>query len=128
MLLIGAFVLLSTLTLGVNTTIINTTTMGLEMEANLNALSYAQSMMDEIQTRAFDQVVTNGKRVFTDAAMTSTGSFGPGGTEVISGVDSSRNGIFLSQTKFRNWWAEPALWIVPWLPWQRADTSPSSAS
>ena len=102
MLLIGAFVLLSTLTLGVNTTIINTTTMGLEMEANLNALSYAQSMMDEIQTRAFDQVVTNGKRVFTDAAMTSTGSFGPGGTEVISGVDSSRNGIFLSQTKFND--------------------------
>ncbi len=100
MLLIGAFVLLSTLTLGVNTTIINTTTLGLEMEANLNALSYAQSMLDEIHTRAFDESVTGGKRVFTDAGMTSVGSFGADAGETITGVDSSRNNVFLSQTRF----------------------------
>ncbi len=100
MLLIGAFVLLSTLTLGVNTTIINTTTLGFEMEANLNALSYAQSMLDEIHTRAFDESVTAGKRVFTYGAMTTVGMFGPDAGESITGVDSSRTGTFLSQTRF----------------------------
>ena len=100
MLLIGAFVLLSTLTLGVNTTIINTTTMGFEMEANLNALSYGQSMLDEIQTRAFDEVVTGGKRVFNYSDMTSIGSFGSDAGETITGVDSSSTNTFLSQTRY----------------------------
>ena len=100
MLLIGAFVLLSTLTLGVNTTIINTTTLGLEMEANLNALSYAQSMLDEIHTRSFDEKVTAGKRVFNYSDMTSVGSFGADAGESIIGVDSSRTNTFLSQTRF----------------------------
>lgn len=100
LLVIGAFALLSTLTLAVNATIIMTSNMGLEMEANLNALSYAQSMLDEILTKSFDENTTNNRRVFTNAGMTARGSFGPDGGEAISGPDSSRTGVFRSQWRY----------------------------
>ncbi|OGU31417.1 MAG: hypothetical protein A2X67_11405 [Ignavibacteria bacterium GWA2_55_11] len=100
MLIIGAFALLSTLTLAVNATIVTTANMGLEMEANLNALSYAQSMMDEIMTKDFDENTTNGRRVFTNSGMTAPSSFGADPGELISGVDSSRTSAFLSKSRF----------------------------
>jgi hypothetical protein len=96
-LVIGAFTLLSTLTLAVNATIIQTSNMGLEMEANLNALSYAQSMLDEVLTKSFDENTTNNRRVFTNAGMTATGSFGPDGGETMTPPDSSRTNNFRSQ-------------------------------
>lgn len=100
MLSIGAFTLLATLTLAINATIVQTSNMGLEMEANLNALSYAQSMLDEILTKSFDENTTNNRRVFTYAGMTARASFGPDGGEAITGPDSSRTGIFRSQWRF----------------------------
>lgn len=100
MLVIGAFALLSTLTLAVNATIVATSNMGLEMEANLNALSYAQSMLDEILTKSFDERTTNNRRVFTYAGMTAAGSFGADGSEPFTGPDSSRTGTFRSQSRF----------------------------
>jgi hypothetical protein len=100
MLAIGAFTLLATLTLAINATIVQTSNMGLEMEANLNALSYAQSMLDEIQTKSFDERTTNNNRVFTYAGMTAHASFGPDAGESVSLPDSSRTGSYRSQWRF----------------------------
>ena len=100
LLVTAAFALLSTLTLAVNGTIIATSNMGLEMEANLNALSYAQSLLDEIQTKSFDENTTNDNRVFTNGGMTTLASFGTDGSEGFALPDSSRNGEFKSQWRY----------------------------
>ncbi len=100
MLVIAAFALLSTLTLAINATMITTATMGLEMEASLNALSVAQSMLDEILMKDFDEKTTNNHRVFTYDGMTAVSALGPDLGEAISGVDSSRTGDFQSVSKF----------------------------
>jgi hypothetical protein len=99
MLAIGAFTLLATLTLAINATIVQTSNMGLEMEANLNALSYAQSMLDEILTKSFDENTTNNNRVFSYSGMTAHGSFGPDAGETITPPDSSRTGSYRSQSR-----------------------------
>jgi hypothetical protein len=98
---IGAFVVLSTMTLNVNTMLTDTGTTGLEMEATLDAISIAQSMLDEVLTKEFDSKTTDGARAFSPSDLTSSGSFGPDGTgEVITGLDSSSYSIFQSTTKF----------------------------
>ncbi|MBI4427606.1 MAG: hypothetical protein HY562_00635 [Ignavibacteriales bacterium] len=90
MLILGAFALLSVLTLSVNQTLLMTQTIGLEMEANLTALSVAQSLMDEITTKEFDERTTTGLKIYSPDEMTAIGSLGPevGETE-ITWVDSA---------------------------------------
>lgn len=103
MLVIAAFSLLSILTLSINTTIMTTSTLGLEMEANLNALSIAQSMLDEIMHRWFDEQTYDPlKPVTKPENLTPKANFGTDqSNEHISLlVDSSRTGIFQSQSKF----------------------------
>ncbi len=100
MLVIAAFALLSTLTLGINATMVTTATMGFEMEASLNALSVAQSMLDEILMKDFDEKTTNNHRVFTYDGMTDVSLLGPDAGESITGVDSSRTGDFQSRSRF----------------------------
>lgn len=101
---IGAFVVLSTITLNVNASLIYTSTTGLEMEATLDAVSIAQSMMDEVLKQEFDQKTLNGFRIYDPHALTPARSFGPDGTgEKIAGdheVDTSRVDAFESRTKF----------------------------
>lgn len=105
-LVIGAFVVLSTLTLNVNASLINTSTTGLEMEATLDAVSIAQTMMDEILNQEFDQNTTNGVRIYDTHDLTRAASFGPDGIgEPIvgdHGVDTSRTDYFESRTKFND--------------------------
>ena len=101
MLVLGAFALLSVVTLGINGTIFSTSSLGLQMEANLNALSVGQGLLDEIMIRDFDENVTNNNRVFSYSGMTSLAHLGPdGASEQISGLDSSRTGTFQSRSKF----------------------------
>ena len=105
-LVIGAFVVLSTLTLNVNSSLIMTTTTGLEMEATLSAVSIAQTMTDEVLTRDFDQKTTSGKRIYEAHDLTYSSEFGPDGiAEQIIGdnaVDTSRTDGFESKTKFND--------------------------
>jgi len=105
-LVIGAFVVLSTLTLNVNASLINTSTTGLEMEATLDAVSIAQSMMDEILTKDFDQTTTGGARVYDHHGLTHATDFGPDvASEHIvgdGGVDTSSTNTFESKTKFND--------------------------
>ncbi len=113
MLVIAAFALLATVTLAINATMIGTATTGLEMEANLNALSIGQALLDEIINRYFDENVTplpdgTTRRVMNASGMTLSQFFGADGVnETITGIsgangiiDSSRVYIFQSQRKF----------------------------
>jgi hypothetical protein len=103
MLVIGAFTLFSTATVAINSTIISTSTLGIEMEASLNALSIAQSMLDEIMQQSFDEKTTNNKLVTTASGMTPKTGFGSdGGSETITCVDflDPVADKFQSQSKF----------------------------
>jgi len=76
-----ALVLLSGVILGVNRLLISKTSTMLEAEANLTAVSVAQSMMDEIQTQAYDKA-TVGAKVFNDSSkFVASGSLGPDGND-----------------------------------------------
>jgi hypothetical protein len=77
MLVIGAFALLATLTLSINRTLLSTTNLGFEMESTLNALSFAQSMMDEILLSDFDEQTTTGVKVYNASDFRALASFGP---------------------------------------------------
>jgi hypothetical protein len=104
LLVIGAFVVLSTLTLNVNASLIKTSTTGLEMEANLDALSIGQTMLDEILTKEFDEKTLNGVRAFLPSDLTPVYQLGRDGAgEQITGnggVDTSMTGDFQSKLKF----------------------------
>jgi len=98
---IGAFVVLSTMTLNVNMMLTGTGSTGLEMEATLDAISIAQSTLDEVLTKEFDNKTSAGVRAYSPNDLTMTGTFGPDGTaQVITGLDSSSVSVFQSRTKF----------------------------
>lgn len=105
-LVIGAFAIFSTMTLNINGSLVGTSTLGLEMEATLNAISISQTMMDEILTRDFDQETLADARVSSYAGLTSSANLGPdGSSEQISGdhgIDTSSAGNFESLTKFND--------------------------
>jgi hypothetical protein len=105
-LIIGAFVLLSTMTLNVNSALIGTSTTGLEMEATLDAMSIGQTLLDEILTQDFDQKTIGGIRVYSTDSLTTPAKFGPDGTaETISGnkgIDTSSTDNFQSLTRFND--------------------------
>jgi hypothetical protein len=104
LLVIGAFVILSTLTLNVNATLVKTSTTGLEMEANLDALSIGQTMLDEILRKEFDEKTLGGERAFLPWDVTPLYQFGPDQSEEHitgnGGVDTSMTGDFQSKLKF----------------------------
>lgn len=90
MLVLGAFALLSLLALSINQTLLSTQTIGLEMEANLTAISIAQSLMDEITTQEYDERTTKGKKIYSMEEMTEIASLGPEpGEQNITWVDSA---------------------------------------
>src|SRR3972149_8129854 len=76
MLVIAAFAMLSTLALGINGTIINTMALSLQSEMAMNAHAFAQSMLDEILTKWYDEKAISTK-IYNYSDMTAAGSFGP---------------------------------------------------
>jgi hypothetical protein len=105
MLVIGAFAMLSMLALALNRTMFNSLVLGLEMEATLNALSIGQSMLDEIESKQFDEKVTGTTIVYSYSGMTAPNSLGQDGGETVPGIDSayyvgSTFHDFQSKTKF----------------------------
>jgi len=77
---LGALALLSLVSLSVNTMIIGKTTTMLEAEAQLNAISIAQTMIDEIMTKSYD-AATSGGKVYKASEFTGAGSLGCSGDE-----------------------------------------------
>ncbi len=95
MLVIGAFSMLSILTLSINGTFLTALATGLSAQAQLNAFSMGQALLDEILTRDFDENVTGGRRAFSNSDFSTTlGPDGPG--EAITARDSS----YRSRIKF----------------------------
>ena len=76
MLVIGAFAMLATLALSINGTIINTMSLSLESEMAMNAHAFAQSMLDEILTKWYDQKAISTK-IYNYSDMTPTNQLGP---------------------------------------------------
>ena len=80
MMVLGALMLLSMLSLSVNSMFIDKTTAMLDAEANLDAISIAQSMIDEIMTQSYDAYTVSAK-VYASDQFTPASSLGPNSTE-----------------------------------------------
>jgi len=75
-----ALAILSFVSLSINTLIIGQTTTLLETQASLNAISIAQSMIDEIMTKSYDAFTAGGTRIW-NASDFSSSPLGPSSTE-----------------------------------------------
>lgn len=102
MMVILAMMLLGTLSLNVNRTLINTSSTSLEMEADLDAISYGQSLLDEIMNKAYDQKTADGTRIYVYSGMTPVNRLGPDLGETFTLPDSNYTGAYLSQTKYND--------------------------
>ena len=83
MFVVGAFALLSLVTLSINSIIVEKTTVMLDTEASITGISLAQAMVDEIQSKEYD-TQTIGVRVYDVANLTPTNSLGPEGGEGVT--------------------------------------------
>ena len=80
MTVLGAICLLSLVSLSINTMIIGKTTTMLEAEAQLNAISIAQSMIDEVMIKAYDAGTVSAK-VYNASGFTAADGLGCSGSE-----------------------------------------------
>ncbi len=80
LMVLGALMLLSMVSLSINTMFIGKTTTMLDAEASLNAISIAQTMIDEIMVKSYDAATVSSK-IFNASAFTAPGSLGANGTE-----------------------------------------------
>jgi hypothetical protein len=80
--IIGAFLVLSTLTLSVNSTMLSSVMVSLECEAMLNATSIGQSLIDEILSKNYDEKTVN-KKVYNTSELSSVAALGPDAGEAI---------------------------------------------
>jgi hypothetical protein len=87
MLVLGAMTILSMLTLSINSSIVNASVFGFNMEVNLDAISIAQSMLDEVLFNDFDEKTIPPKRAFNYTDLTPNGFLGTDdGSEKIDGI------------------------------------------
>ena len=86
MFVVGAFALLSLITLSVNSIIVEGTTVMLDTEASITGISIAQAMIDEIQSKEYD-TQTVSARVYNTANLTPTNLLGTEAGESISTPD-----------------------------------------
>ena len=77
---LGAIMILSMVSLAINTMIIGKTTTMLEAEASLTAISLAQTMIDEILTKSYD-LATVTQKVYDPTLFTAASGLGPNSTE-----------------------------------------------
>lgn len=80
MMVLGALALLSLVSLSINTMIIGKTTTMLDAEGQLNAISIAQSMIDEVMQKHYDAATVSAK-IFDPTQFTGAGSLGCSGAE-----------------------------------------------
>lgn len=80
-LVLGALMLLSMLSLSVNSMFLDETTVMLDAEANLDAISIAQSMIDEIMVKSFDANTVSTK-IYVASGFTAANGLGANATEV----------------------------------------------
>ena len=87
---LGALMLLSMVSLTINSMITEKTLMMIQTEAGLEAISLAQTMIDEIMTKSYDAATAppapaiyphDATRVYAEASFTGASSLGPNATE-----------------------------------------------
>ena len=83
LMVLGALMLLSMVSLSINSMFIGKTTTMLDAEANLNAISLAQTMIDEIMVKSYDASTVSAK-IYDPTSFTGAGSLGASGTEYSS--------------------------------------------
>lgn len=85
LLTIGALMLLSSVILSLNNAILGRGIMNYESEAILTATSLAQSLLEEVRTRSFDQQTLPPNRVSNPSYLTTGGNLGTEAGEVSTG-------------------------------------------
>ena len=78
---LGALVLLSIVSITVNSMMASKTNTMLEVEADLNAISLGQSMLDEALSQEYDLATVNGTKVYDSTKFTAATDLGPSSTE-----------------------------------------------
>jgi hypothetical protein len=78
---IGALILLGITSLSINNMLASKTTTMLQAEASLTAISIAQTMIDEIETKAYDAATANGTKVYSASSFTAPSGLGCNATE-----------------------------------------------
>lgn len=81
LLTLGALMLLSAVTLTVNSMLVTKTTTMLEAEASLTAISIAQTMIDEVMTKSYDAATAGGTKIYDSTGFTAPNSLGRSATE-----------------------------------------------
>ena len=81
-LVVGAIVLLALIVLAANSFKLEGTTVMLDTEASITAISIAQTMIDEMQTKDFDEK-TIGVRIYAPSDLTPESLLGPEGDETV---------------------------------------------
>jgi len=93
LLVIFALVLLASVSLSINRMLIDKTTVMLAAEANQNAISIAQTMLDEIMTKSYDLATApasgirprdGGNKIYDSTKFTAASGLGPSSAEVSS--------------------------------------------
>ena len=100
-LVVGAFAILATLQLSMNTSMFNAYFASYEDEAGITAVAIAQAMVDEATGKQFDKQ-TAIQKVFWTSELTSYGSFGPDSAEYVPANEIDSLGIYRSQLRFND--------------------------
>lgn len=82
LLIVGAFAILASLQLSINSSIIRSYTTTLDGEATIDGMSIGQAMIDEINTRIFDKM-TKDSVVFWTTSLTPYNQLGPETGEIV---------------------------------------------
>ena len=80
-LMIGAFLILSTITLSINNLILTTKKTIIGSEVQITGIGLGQALMDEITSRDFDENTTGDNQVHSASQLTASSSFGTEGSE-----------------------------------------------
>ncbi|HZY09726.1 MAG TPA: hypothetical protein VFF29_01085 [Bacteroidota bacterium] len=75
-LVVGALVILSTLQLSINSSILRSYITSWDSEATIDAISIGEAMVDEVSTKAFDEETID-KKVYNADSLTADYYFGP---------------------------------------------------
>ena len=79
---LGALVLLGFVTLSINSMLADKAITMLDAEAALNAVSIAQTMLDEVMTKSFDGATATGARIYDSSKFAPPDGLGPSGLEL----------------------------------------------
>ena len=82
MMALMALVLLAGVSVSVNSMMASKNTTMLEVEANLNAISLGQSMLDEVLSQDYDLATVGGAKIYDAGSFTATSGLGPSALEV----------------------------------------------